>query len=145
MRVTPSRSHGSNVVRRRALKTNCNSKSCQCTISISLLHCYLVMIRRGRAEGWLRLPIQSLPSWATLNNVQFNGITVAPQRGLEDRGSTVIAQQTLRATEPATALMVVPRDLILSLERVLDHAKYDADFREVLDSLGDFGRVSPAD
>jgi hypothetical protein len=35
----------------------------------------------------------------------------------------------------------VPRDLILSQEQVLEQAKVDRDFRELLESLGDFGRV----
>lgn len=100
------------------------------------------MIREGKLEGWLRLPIESLPSWATLNDVQFNGVTVGPQSGLENRGSTVVARERIEASDEAVSpLMVVPRELILSLERIREHAKYDSDFREVLDCLQDFGRV----
>ena len=100
------------------------------------------MIRGGKEQGWLSLPIETLPSWALLNDVTFNGVTVGLQRGREDRGSTVIARKDLTAEALTTPLIVVPRDLILSMERVRKHAKYDRDFREVIEALGEFGRVS---
>lgn len=100
----------------------------------------LPMIEEGKTEGWLRLPINTLQPWATFNNVSLNGIKVGPQPGHEDRGSTVIACQELHATD-AAPLMIVPRDLVLSLERVQEHAKTDKDFRAVLEALGEFGRV----
>lgn len=98
------------------------------------------MIVEGKTDGWLTLPIETLPAWALFNNVQFHGIKIAPLPGHEDRGSTVLAQRQLHLgqTHP---LMTVPRDLILSLERVQEHAKADADFRTILEALGDFGRV----
>lgn len=101
------------------------------------------MIREGKTEGWLSLPITTLKPWASLNNVVFNGVRVGPQNGHEDRGSTVVAQQSLNDGE-AVPLMTVPRDLILSLERVQEHAKTDKDFRDVLEALGEFGRVGDA-
>lgn len=100
------------------------------------------MIREGKAEGWLRLPITALQPWASLNDVQFNGVNVAPQVGREDRGCTVVARQKLVDGSGFAAVMTVPRDLILSLERVNEHAKYDQDFRNVLEAIGEFGTVS---
>ncbi|KAL2357221.1 hypothetical protein BJ546DRAFT_434674 [Cryomyces antarcticus] len=99
------------------------------------------MIRRGREEGWLKLPITALKPWAALNGVFFNGIEIGPLPGHEERGSTVIAQKGIAGddTEP---LMVVPRDFIVSLEAVQEHAKLDRDFKEMLDAIGDFGRTA---
>jgi len=100
------------------------------------------MIRDGKEQGWLKLPIETLQSWALFNDVNFNGVTVGSQEGHEDRGSTVIARQDLSADTSNAPLMIVPRDLILSTERVREHAKYDRDLREVMEALEDFGRVS---
>lgn len=98
------------------------------------------MIRDGKIQGWLSLPVDSLPAWATLNDVSFDGVSIGPLPGKEDRGSTVIAKRSLKGgLEPP--LMTIPRDLILSLERIHQHAKSDSDFRAVLDGLDEFGRV----
>lgn len=98
------------------------------------------MIREGKLQGWLSLPVDTLPVWAAFNAVSFHGIEIGPLPGKEDRGSTVIAQRFLKGgNEPP--LMTIPRDLILSLERVQEHAKSDSDFRSVLDGLDEFGRV----
>lgn len=98
------------------------------------------MIRDGKLQGWLSLPVDTLPVWATLNDVSFDGVSIGPLPGKEDRGSTVIAKRSLKGGhEPP--LMTIPRDLILSLERIHQHAKSDSDFRAVLDGLDEFGRV----
>lgn len=100
------------------------------------------MIHEGKTQGWLQLPVGALLPWATLNNVLFNGITVGTQAGLEDRGYTIIATRELSTEHQEEPLMTVPQDLILSLERVREHTKYDRDLRDVIESLGDFGQVS---
>lgn len=98
------------------------------------------MIRDGKLHGWLSLPVHTLPAWASLNDVSFDGVAIGPLPGKEDRGSTVIAKRHLKGGhEPP--LMTIPRDLILSLERIHQHAKSDSDFRAVLDGLDEFGRV----
>jgi hypothetical protein len=98
------------------------------------------MIRDGKQQGWLSLPVDTLSVWAAFNSVAFDGVNIGPLPGKEDRGSTVIAKRSLRGGhEPP--LMTIPRDLILSLERIHAHAKSDSDFRAVLDGLGEFGRV----
>lgn len=100
------------------------------------------MIREGKSEGWLTLPTSALQSWASHNGASFHGVTVGPLPGLEDRGSTVIATKNLSGDDDAQrVLMTVPRDLILSLDNVHKHAKYDRDLRDILQSPGDFGRV----
>jgi len=98
------------------------------------------MITEGKTDGWLRLSVDLLPSWAAFNNVRLDGIKIAPMPGFEDRGSTIVARRHLdqRHDQP---IMTIPSDLILSLGRVQEHAKADADFRQVLEALADFGRV----
>ncbi|THX65862.1 SET domain-containing protein [Aureobasidium pullulans] len=97
------------------------------------------MIRDGKQHAWLSLPVDTLPAWAALNSVSFDGIKIGPLPGKEEHGCTVIAKRHLKGGEEPP-LMTIPRELILSLERVHEHAKSDSDFRSVLDSLDGFGR-----
>lgn len=99
------------------------------------------MIRRGRTEGWLREPVQSLPTWASFHGVKFHGIKVGPLPGFEDRGSTVIAAREL-AGEEAEPLMTIPKELILSKQNIELMAKSDQHLRELLYVLDDFGRTT---
>jgi hypothetical protein len=98
------------------------------------------MIRRGRAEGWLRQPIDVLPRWASFHGVKFNHVKIGPLPGYEDRGSTVIADQKLvgGSVEP---LLIVPKELIISRRNIDLFSKSDHHLREILEALGDFGRV----
>jgi hypothetical protein len=98
------------------------------------------MIRRGRAEGWLKRPIDAFPAWAEFNGVKFNGVKIGPMPGLEHRGSTVIANRPLAAGKEEP-LIVVPPELILSRQNIDGFAKADQHLKEVLEGLGDFGRV----
>ena len=61
--------------------------------------------------------------------------------GLEDRGSTVIADRDLTG-EIENPLITVPKELIISRENIDIFAKADRHLKEVLDAVGDFGRVS---
>lgn len=99
------------------------------------------MIRRGRAEGWLIRPVSALPAWAKLCGASFNNVRVGQLDGLEDRGSTVIAEKSI-SSDNMGPLMVVPRRIILSRERVDEQSKTDVDLKELLESLGDFGKVN---
>lgn len=98
------------------------------------------MIRRGRIEGWLKQPIQTLPTWSTFHGVIFKGVKIGPLPGFENRGSTVIAAQELRGGE-VEPLLKVPKDLIISRENINLLAKSDMHLRQLLDAAGDFGRV----
>jgi hypothetical protein len=98
------------------------------------------MIRRGRTEGWLKQPIDVLPRWASFHGVAFNGVNIGPLPGFEDRGSTVIADEKLHGGN-VKPLLVVPKELIISRENIELIAKSDHHLREVLDAIGDFGRV----
>lgn len=98
------------------------------------------MIRRGKAEGWLKLPSDAFLPWAAVNDIRF--ARTAPGI-IADRGGALLTTEDLdAASEQSSVLLQVPKDLILSLERVQEHAKVDKDFGEVLESLGEFGRVS---
>jgi hypothetical protein len=98
------------------------------------------MIRRGRAEGWLKQPIDGLPTWAAFHGVAFNKVKIGPLPGYEERGSTVIADQALEGSN-AEPLLVVPKELIISRQNIDLLAKSDHHLRHLLEALGDFGRV----
>lgn len=98
------------------------------------------MIRRGRQEGWLKQPIDALPSWATFHGVKLNGVKIGPLPGFEERGSTVIADHVLHGGK-VDPLLVVPKDLIISRANIELLAKSDRHLRQILEANGDFGRV----
>jgi hypothetical protein len=97
------------------------------------------MIRRGKQEGWLSLPNSALRPWAQLNGIALDGISVG---SIPERGSGVVAIRALKGGDEGP-LMVIPGDLILSLERVEMQAKSDQHLRTVLEALGDYARVGP--
>lgn len=97
------------------------------------------MLRRGKTQGWLSLPSEAFNPWAQLNGVRFHEVKPGQVAG---RGSALLATKTIaNSPEGAECLLTVPRELILSQEQVLEQAKVDRDFRELLESLGNFGRV----
>jgi hypothetical protein len=100
------------------------------------------MIRRGRADGWLRRPVDALPAWAEFNGIKFNSVRVGPLPGFEHRGSTVIANRDLFGIKEEI-LMLIPKELILSRQSVELAAKSDTHLREILEAVGSFGHVRP--
>ncbi|KAI7180667.1 SET domain-containing protein [Hortaea werneckii] len=96
------------------------------------------MIRAGKAAGWLQLPSEAVLPWAMLNEVDFRQVVPGQAVG---KGGALLAKHSLPGASKDGELMSVPHDLILSLERVLEHTKADKDFREVLEALGEFGRT----
>ena len=97
------------------------------------------MLRQGKSQGWLTLPPEVFNPWAQLNGVKFHD--VKPGR-IAGRGSALIASKAVtNSAEGAECLLTVPRDLILGQEQILEQARVDRDFREMLESVGDFGRV----
>lgn len=101
------------------------------------------MIRRARQLGHLTLPISSLEPWAKFNGITFSGIKCDPIPG---SGSGVVANCDLNgAIEEGGGegpLMTIPKELVLSLERVRMFALADRDLSEVLEAMGEFCRVS---
>ncbi|KAK0252243.1 hypothetical protein LTR91_016713 [Friedmanniomyces endolithicus] len=101
------------------------------------------MISEGKAAGWLQLPTEAFLPWAKLNDIAFDHALPGVSMG---KGGALLASNEVNSNGGTPqALMTVPRSLILSLERVMEHAKVDKDFREVLESLGEFGRSLPCE
>jgi hypothetical protein len=98
------------------------------------------MIRRGKQEGWLNLPTSAIKPWAQLNGIATDGITVGAIPGCPERGSGVVAARNLKGGDEGP-LMVIPSDLVLSLERVEIQAKADESLRDVLAATGPYARV----
>ncbi|GAB1193592.1 hypothetical protein APSETT444_002813 [Aspergillus pseudonomiae] len=96
------------------------------------------------------LPIETLSAWTRLNGISVDGVTFRKLRTEEgiDKGCAIVAtgekgnQSSETGESDAEALLRVPSDLILSLRLVENHAKSDRYLREVLDAVGDFGRIT---
>ncbi|KAF2154679.1 SET domain-containing protein [Myriangium duriaei CBS 260.36] len=102
------------------------------------------MIPEGKNHGWLRLDIDALQPWALLQGAQLSKIHFGTSADLPAKGAGVYADEDIEASADdfATTLLTVPRDLVLSRERVEQHSKVDSDLRAVLDSLGEFAKSS---
>lgn len=83
-------------------------------------------------------PISTLPIWAELNNVVFNGVRVSPMSNGKGFGLVACTQ----FSNGGELLMTVPKDLVLSLENIWIFAKSDAHLREALEAVGEYSRVS---
>lgn len=94
------------------------------------------------------LPIEALPAWTKLNGITFHDIEVkriVTDDGIDKGASTVttcVKESKEDSPEPEI-LMVIPPDLVLSLDMVHTCAKSDRYLREVLEAVGEFGKVSP--
>lgn len=103
------------------------------------------------------LPLKTLPAWAKLNGIILDGVAFRHIQSSENnndttgKGAAVVATQEKTSTgngEPgsgrdsrAKILIKIPLDMVLSLEGVGNYAKSDRFLREVLEGVGDFGRV----
>lgn len=99
-----------------------------------------MLIQAGKSEGWLHLDVDGVRKWATTSGI---GFTKASPRLLPGRGIGLVADRELSTRERGKPweILTVAEDLVLSVEAVKKHALFDQDFREVFESLGDFGRV----
>lgn len=93
------------------------------------------------------LPLESLPTWLRLNGVLADGVEVQNLSSLEkngDKGNGIVAVQD-KSSEQSDALpkilLQIPSDLLLSLDAVHNYSKSDGHLREVLEAVGNFGRV----
>lgn len=82
-----------------------------------------------------KLPVSAIPAWAKFNRISLNGVTISKLAG--DRGLGVVGD----GGNSDRTLMLVPADLILSVQNVSIFAKSDQHLREVLQAVGDFSRV----
>lgn len=99
-----------------------------------------MIIRRGKAEGWLHLDLNALRFWATEAGVTFKLASPVLNPG---RGTVLIAKENIAypGNTDGPELLLIDEGLVLSQQSVKSHAQFDQDFREVLESVGDFGRV----
>lgn len=94
-------------------------------------------------------PIDALPAWARLNGVSLSGIAFRRLQAEDgtDKGCAVVATEEKSNGDPESddsrseILLSVPSDMVLSLESVEIYAKADRYLRDVIDAVGEFGRV----
>ena len=67
----------------------------------------------------------------------LNGVAIS---SLDNgKGSGIVATKDLG--KESVTLITVPRDMILSLETIWDYAKSDHHLHDILEAVGEFGRV----
>ena len=98
----------------------------------------LRMIRHGKLNGWLSNSHNTLQEWTEFENVVFNNIKIDESKDSHGLGIVMTPETLNSAHEP---LMTVPRNLIVSKDMVLLHAKADVHLRDVLKVLGEWGMV----
>lgn len=85
-------------------------------------------MRRGR------FPLSDLPVWCKLNNITFDGATVADTKG---RGLGLFAERALsNENDEPLVLVTIPEEHILSAAGIEEYAKENKDFRQLLDVAG---------
>ncbi|KAH6604652.1 hypothetical protein Trco_006359 [Trichoderma cornu-damae] len=84
-----------------------------------------------------QLPIEAFPAWALLNNADFVSADI---RDIEGKGFGLVAQHDIPGVgsdgSGATAILRIPRDLVLSAEAVEEYAKVDQNFKQLLEVAG---------
>ncbi|SMY19854.1 unnamed protein product [Zymoseptoria tritici ST99CH_1A5] len=98
-----------------------------------------MLIRRGKEEGWLNWSLEATHQWARSSGIKFTNATPAIVPG---RGIGLLADHDLSSppsSQMPLEVLAIAEDLVLSLETIKQHALFDRDFREVLESLGQFG------
>jgi hypothetical protein len=98
-----------------------------------------MLIRQGKAEGWLQADTATIRVWLRHNGVKFGAIE---PKIVEGRGTALVASEDLRSSSTVSQeILTIPKDMVLSIETVHSHALFDQDLKEVVESLGDWGRV----
>ncbi|GFP56274.1 SET domain-containing protein 8 [Trichoderma asperellum] len=84
-----------------------------------------------------QLPIEALPAWALLNDVEF---TSAEVRSIDGKGLGLVAKNNIPGVSDdasnTAAIIRIPRELVLSAEAVEAYAKVDQNFRQLLEVAG---------
>ena len=84
------------------------------------------------------LPPAALASWAKLNNVTFNGVHIEYSDDGRGYGARSVRKCQIKRGEP---LLLVPSDLILSVDAVHNQAKVDRYLAELLTAAEDLSKV----
>ncbi|KAL7936911.1 hypothetical protein V8C35DRAFT_294176 [Trichoderma chlorosporum] len=84
-----------------------------------------------------QLPIEAFPAWALLNNVDFVSADI---RNIEGKGLGLVAKHEItdasREASGSSAIIRIPRHLVLSAEAVDEYAKIDQNFKQLLKVAG---------
>lgn len=80
--------------------------------------------------------VDHLPAWCNRHGVEVNGLKVA---GVEGRGNAWIAHEDLKSewkdVAPAKTLLVIPKDIIISVDLVMQYAAENAQFKQLIDAV----------
>lgn len=98
------------------------------------------MIRHGKQHGWLNLHPNTLHSLLSLYCAKPDGVAISKSPSSPAKGLAIVAQ-TFISSEYRRPLLTVPSDLILSKDHVESHSRTDQHLRQVIEALGDFGKV----
>ncbi|KAJ4155624.1 hypothetical protein LMH87_000860 [Akanthomyces muscarius] len=83
-----------------------------------------------------QLPIESLPAWATLQDVRLQQVAM---RRIEGKGYGLVAEIELNASKKlneALEIIRIPAELVLSREAVEEYVKVDQHFKQLIDTVG---------
>jgi hypothetical protein len=101
-----------------------------------------MLVQQGKAEGWLQADTATIRSWLRHSGVKFGAIE---PKIIDGRGTALVASEDLQAFSPASQeILTIPKEMVLSIETVHSHALLDQDLKQVVESLGDWGRVCPS-
>lgn len=81
-----------------------------------------------------------LEKWADLNDVRRNGVYV--HNAEDGKGKRIVVSSRPESLQQTKPLVIVPPELILSLETVWIYAKSDRQLEEVLNAVGDYSRTA---
>ncbi|KAB8338916.1 hypothetical protein FH972_021856 [Carpinus fangiana] len=101
------------------------------------------MIRRGKSDGWLKLPHDAINSWSAMQGAELSGLRVSSDaEGEKQKGASLrVTKDGLTLAD--NPLIQVPRELVLSRETVEGYARSgDGSLRDVLEAAGDFAQTS---
>lgn len=97
------------------------------------------MFRTGKSHRRTPFFPSAFMAWCQVNGIKFDGVHLG-HSGFDGGGEGVLADRDLTGGSEGP-LMMVPRDMILSRERVELQAKSDKWLREVLEAAGEYARV----
>jgi hypothetical protein len=98
-----------------------------------------MLIRQGKAEGWLQADTVTIRAWLRHNGVKFCAIE---PKIIDGRGTALVASEDLQSSSlTSQEILTIPKEMVLSIETVHSHSLFDQDLKQVLESLGDWGRV----
>jgi hypothetical protein len=98
-----------------------------------------MLIQQGKQEGWLQADLGTIHAWLRHNGVKFEAVE---PRVIDGRGTALVANEDIESFSPLSReILTIPKELVLSSETVNNHALFDQDLRQAIESLGDWGRV----